>query len=253
MSSSVLAVQLYTVRDHTKTISVLRETLKKVAAIGYTAVQTAGFGPMKPQEIADAMAENGLAVVSTHGGWPRFLNEIDAVIEEHKMLRCKHPAIGALAPEFNGLDGLKRFLDELGPVAERLAAEGMDFSYHNHSHELVRHGEKTWLEALYEQAPASSLKAEIDTYWIQHGGENPAEYIRKYANRAPLIHLKDMLGDEQKTFAEVGNGILDWPAIFKASEAAGAKWYIVEQDRCQRPPLESVKISFENLKKMKVV
>jgi sugar phosphate isomerase/epimerase len=145
------------------------------------------------------------------------------------------------------------FAREASEVARRLAQGGIGFVYHNHSFELEKFGDKTGLRILYDESDPEAFTSEIDTYWIQHGGENPAEYIRKYANRCPLVHLKDMLADEQKTFAEVGGGILDWPAIFKASEAAGAKWYIVEQDRCQRPPLESVKISFENLKKMKVV
>ena len=84
---------------------------------------------------------------------------------------------------------------------------------------------------------------------MQHGGECPAGYLRKYAGRAPLVHLKDMLDDDAKTFAEVGEGILDWDAVFAESEAGGAVWGIVEQDRCQRPPLESANLSFENLRK----
>jgi sugar phosphate isomerase/epimerase len=94
------------------------------------------------------------------------------------------------------------------------------------------------------------VKAEIDTYWVQRGGADPAAYIRQYAGRCPLIHLKDMAADEKGSFAEVGEGTMDWPAIFTASEAGGARWYIVEQDVCQRPPLDSVAISLRNLRTM---
>jgi sugar phosphate isomerase/epimerase len=94
------------------------------------------------------------------------------------------------------------------------------------------------------------VHAEIDTYWVQHGGEVPAEYLQRYAERCPLVHLKDMLDDADRTFAEVGEGILDWESIFAAAESGSAQWGIVEQDRCQRPPMESARLSFENLQKM---
>jgi sugar phosphate isomerase/epimerase len=85
---------------------------------------------------------------------------------------------------------------------------------------------------------------------VQRGGRVRAAYIRRYSGRCPLIHLKDMAADEKRSFAEVGEGTMDWPAIFAASEAGGARWYIVEQDTCQRPPLESVTLSLRNLRAM---
>ena len=91
----------------------------------------------------------------------------------------------------------------------------------------------------------------LDTYWVHMGGEDPLAYIRKYASRLAYLHLKDRTappGDETCPFAEVGQGVLAWSGIFTAAEAAGVEWYIVEQDRCTRPPLESARMSFEYLK-----
>ena len=59
-----------------------------------------------------------------------------------------------------------------------------------------------------------------------------------------------MADDENRSFAEVGEGIIDLEPIFAAAEANGVEWYIVEQDICQRPPLESAKLSLENLRRM---
>ena len=254
MKENVLGAQLYTVREFTQTIPDIAETLKKVADIGYTAVQISAFGPVDPKDVARLVEDNGLTVAGTHMGWHRFLNELDEVIAEHKMWGCTHAAIGGLfTPEYSGPDGLQRFLDELGPVAERLSQEGMDFSYHNHNHELMRYGEKTWLEMLYEQAPPEMLKAEIDVYWIQAGGGDPAVWIRKCAGREPLLHLKDMTvgpGREQR-MAEIGEGNLNWPAILQAAEESGVEWYLVEQDHCyDRDPFESLAISYRNLRAM---
>ncbi len=253
MSKLVVGAQLFTLRDYTKTIEDVAETFRKVREIGYPAVQISAFGPVDPREVGKLVDDMGIDVAATHVGWPRFLNELDAVIEEHKLWGCRHAAIGALPGEYRDMDGLKRFLDELGPVAEKLAAAGMDFSYHNHSHELARCGDRTWLAALYEDSDPAMLKAEIDTYWIQAGGGDPAAWIRKCAGREPLVHVKDMCVTEEREqrFAEIGEGNLNWPAIIEACEESGAEYLLVEQDNCYgRDPFECLAISYRNLGKM---
>lgn len=253
MAKGVVGAQMYTVREFCKTLPEIAESCKKVADIGYTAVQISGFGPADPKDIAKVMEDCDLTVASTHTAWPRFLNDLDAVIEEHKLWKCEHPAIGGVPQEYRSVDGLKRFLDELAPIAEELAAEGMDFSYHNHNQELVRYGDRTWLAMLYEDGSPDVVKAEIDTYWIQAGGGDPAEWVRKCAGREPLLHLKDMCvtPEREQRFAEIGEGNLNWPAIMEAAEEGGVEWHLVEQDRCyDRDPFESLAISYRNLKAM---
>jgi sugar phosphate isomerase/epimerase len=251
----VLGAQLSTVRAFTRTPEGVAETLKRVADIGYKAIQieSAMVGLADPKAVYRMVEDNGLTVASTHTDWERFLDEPDEVIEEHKMWHCVHPAIGYLPSRYHDLDGLKTFLDELGPVVERLAQEGMDFSYHNHNHELVRFGGKTWLDMLFEQVDPGLLKAELDTYWIQAGGGDPAEWIRRFPGRQPLLHLKDMAVtlDREQRFAEVGEGNLNWPAILQAASEVGVEWYLVEQDQCyDRDPFESLAISYRNLQAM---
>ena len=174
MAQGIIGAQLYTLRDYCRTLPDIAETCRKVAEIGYTSVQVSGFGPADPAEVGRIMQDCGLTIVSSHMGWDRFRTDLDAVIAEHKLWGCTHPAIGGLPGEYHSAEGVARFVEELVPVAERLSAEGMDFSYHNHNHELIRYGGKTWLQLLYEQAPPDMLKAEIDTYWIQAGGGDPA-------------------------------------------------------------------------------
>jgi sugar phosphate isomerase/epimerase len=250
---NVVGAQLYTVREFTKTIDGVAETLKKVADIGYTAVQISGFGPVDPKEVVKMAQDNGLTIASTHRSWNAFLTDLDREIEIHKLWNCSHPAIGGLPREYHTPDGLKRLRDELAPIAEKLAAEGMDFSYHNHNHELVKFDGKTWLDMLYKQIPPEMLKAEIDTYWIQAGGADPAAWVAKCAGREPLLHLKDMIitPEREQRFAEIGEGNLNWPAILKAAKAGGVEWYLVEQDRSyDRDPFESLAISYRNLREM---
>jgi sugar phosphate isomerase/epimerase len=252
MAKGVVGAQLYTAREYCKTIKDIAETAKKVAEIGYTAVQISGFGPVDPKEVAVIMADNGLTVAATHMGWPRFLQELDKVIDEHLLWKCPHPAIGGLPAEYFSADGVKRFVDELGPVTEKLATVGMDFSYHNHNHELAKHAGVRWLDALFNTAPAG-LKFEIDTYWVQAGGADPVYWVSRCAGREPLLHLKDMviLPTREVRYAEIGEGNLNWELILPAAHRGGVEYYLVEQDLTyERTPFESLAISYRNLVKM---
>ncbi|MBC7255935.1 MAG: sugar phosphate isomerase/epimerase [Chloroflexi bacterium] len=253
MEKPVVAAQLYTVREFTQTPQGVAETLEKVARIGYKAVQISGFGPVDPKDVARWAEENGLIIASTHMSWDRFRNDLDRLIEEHLLWKCVHPAVGSLPREYYSVEGLQRFTEELAPIAEKLASVGMDFSYHNHNHELAKYEGRTWLERLFDAAPPQMLKFELDTYWLQAGGADPAWWVRKCAGREPLLHLKDMIVTPQREqrFAEIGEGNLNWPAILQAAAESGVEWYCVEQDSAYgRDPFESLAISYRNLLRM---
>lgn len=252
-SQHVLGAQLYTVRAFTQDLDNMRQTMKKVADIGYKAVQVSGAGPIPASDISSAAQENGLTIAATHMKWDRFKSDLDGVIEDHKAMRCKHSAIGSLGPEYRTAEGVKVFLDELDPIADRLGAEGITFSYHNHSHELMRYDGRTWLDRLYAESSPARLKAELDVYWLQHGGADPVQWICRLTGRQPLLHLKDMaMGPEkQQLFAEIGEGNMNFPPILQAAREAGVEWYLVEQDQTYgRDPFESLAISYRNLQAM---
>jgi len=253
MSKPIVGCQLYSLREYTKTPEDAAETLKKVAAMGYTAVQVSGFGVKDAKEIVKMCDDNGLAIGSTHMGWPRFQNELDALIEEHQIMKCKHPAVGGVPGEYHTEEGLKKFIGELGPIVEKLNAAGMDFSYHNHNHELAKHGGRTWLGALYEDTSPDLLKAEIDTHWITAGGGDPIQWIDKVAGRMPILHLKDFIvtPDRERRFAPIGEGNLNWEGILAAAERAGVEYMMVEQDQSYEDnALDCMAISYRNLKAM---
>jgi len=249
----MLGAQLYTVRAFTQTADDIAASLKRVAAIGYPAIQISGFGPVAPQEVARLVEEAGLTVAATHMPWERFLHATDEVIAIHKLWGCCHAAIGGLPVEYYTVEGIRRFVVELEPVAAALAAEGIDFSYHNHQHEFrhypVDGGHKPWLELLLEQALPALLNIELDTYWVQAGGGDPAEWIRRCAGRLSVLHLKDMtIGpDGGQRMAEVGEGNLNWSAILCAARESGVKWYLVEQDECYgNDPFAVLACSYHN-------
>jgi sugar phosphate isomerase/epimerase len=252
MEEHVLGVNLYSIRTLTQNLADVKAALKRVAAIGYKAVQISGFGPMDPRDVAAVVEDNGLTVAATHMPWPRFLNERDAVIREHKLWKCEHPAIGSLPKEYNNLDGLKRFVRELKPVLDDLEKEGLDFSYHNHSHELARWQGKTWLQRLLDEADPR-LKWEIDIYWIQHGGGDPAVWLRKLAGRIPLLHIKDMAvtPEREQRFAAIGEGNMNLDSVLREARAGGVRWYLVEQDQSYgKDPIDEIAVSYRACKAM---
>ena len=250
----VLAAQLYTVRDFTQTPSGLAAALRQIRAIGYSAVQISAIGPIPDQEVKLILEDAGLRVCITHarGVWPWQGADLEAIIAQHKLWDCPNVALGSMPDAYRSSeDGFHRFAAEANAVGELLHAAGLTFSYHNHSFEMVRFGQHTGLDILYAETDPRYLQAELDTYWIQHGGGDPAAWVRKLAGRMPVIHLKDMVVlNGAPIMAEVGEGNLNWPAILLACRETGVAWCAVEQDVCQRDPFESLRISYDNLSAM---
>ena len=149
-----------------------------------------------------------------------------------------------------GAKSFKEFGEKLTAIGAKCKEAGLQLCYHNHSFEFEQVDGKYGLDILFDAADPELVQAEVDVYWVQHAGEDPAELIRRYLNRCPLLHMKDIADDEEKSFAEVGEGILDFEAIIEASNVGGTQWYIVEQDRCKNPPLESIATSLKNLRGM---
>mgnify|MGYP005837761287 CR=1 FL=1 len=249
MPTTQLAAQMYTLRDFCKTPKDLAESLVKVKKIGYDAVQISGVCPIEFSDLKKLLDDAGLACCATHIGYDRMKDEPEKVIQDHYVIECKYAAIGGLPGSYRSPEGYAKFAKEATAVGRRLAQGGVLFGYHNHSFELERYDGRTGLAALYEESDPAFFKAEIDTYWIQHGGGDPAWWIDKLAGRIPLVHLKDMtVRDGKPIMAEVGEGNLNWPRIIDSCKKAGVEWYIVEQDTCERDPFESLAISLRNLK-----
>ena len=253
MPTSQIAAQLYTVRDFTKTPADIAESLKKVKQLGYDAVQCSALGPIETAELKQLVDGEGLTICATHTDYERMRTAPQSVIDEHQFLGCKYVAISSIPGSNRSAEGFARFAKEASEVAHRLADGGLVVSYHNHSFELERFDGRTGLEILYDESDPDLLKSELDTYWIQHGGGDPAAWIRNLKGRIPTIHVKDMeMQGSTQLFAEVGEGNLNWTAILEACKESGVEWYIVEQDTCQRDPFESLGISLRNLKEMGV-
>jgi len=246
-----VCLQLYTLRDDLK--ADFAGTLEKVAQIGYAGVELAGFGGLSAEDVKGLLAKNNLIACGSHVGIEAMEKDLDSVIAQHKTIDTPFVTVPYLAEDrrkdIGGYAALAKQLNDLGA---KLKAAGLTLCYHNHAFEFEKFGGDTYgFDLIFGESDPALVQIEMDTFWVKKGGEEPAAYMRKYAGRVPLLHLKDMTGDADGKFAEVGEGVMDFPAIFAAAPEAGAKFYIVEQDQCyNHSPLESVAISFRNLQKM---
>ena len=233
MKKSQLAAQLYTVRDFLKTPDDVAGSLEKIKKIGYDAVQLSGLGPIDEELLVRYAKDNGLVICATHEGSAKIFDEIDSVIERLKKLSCKHTAYPHPHYFPRTRNGAVMFARKLNEAAEKMAKEGLVLSYHNHASEFVKHDSgEFFLDIIYNEAPL--LKAELDTFWVQAGGQDPVKWITKLAGRQDLLHLKDygMNFAYERVMQPIGSGNLYWDDIMEAAKKAGVEYYIVEQDNC---------------------
>ncbi|MCG8500758.1 MAG: sugar phosphate isomerase/epimerase [Firmicutes bacterium] len=241
-----VALQLYTLREETEKDFI--GTLEKVAAIGYQGVEFAGYGGLSASELKACLDRLGLKAAGSHVSMDQLTSNLDEVIAFNKAIGNAY----IICPwaEFETKEDYINTAKKFNEIGQRCNENGLIFCYHNHDHEFDVVDGNYGLDILYGESAENLVKAEIDTYWVQYAGVDPVGYIKQYRGRCPLIHLKDMEAGEKKDYAEIGNGVMDIKAIVDAAKENGAKWLVVEQDECKRQPLESVTISFENLKKM---
>lgn len=254
MSRIPVGCQMYTLREEMAKDFI--GTLRRVAEIGYEGVQLSGvFGGFSGSEIKTILEDFDLKIAATHCSLDALEKDLSKEIDFHLALGNTRTAIGSLPERFRqdkaGYLAAAELMDRIGGEMKR---QGVELGYHNHAFEFeTKFDGECAYDVFFGAMDPENVKAELDTYWVQFGGQDPAAYVRKYASRLTLLHLKDMTAGENPTYAEVGEGILDWDAIFAAASDTACAWYLVEQDTCQRPPIESVALSFENLRKRGMV
>ena len=263
-----VAVQLYSVRKDAS--ADLRATLEQVKAMGYDGVEFAGLHGNSPADIKKMCEEIGLVPISAHVPYRDMVADPEGVLSQYATIGCKFVVVPYLIEEDRpGTEGFPEVIKNVKVIGEVAKKLGMTLLYHNHDFEFLKLDGKYALDILYDEVSAELLQTELDTCWVNVGGEVPADYIRKYSGRAPVVHLKDFYGDksddmyeligiEKKApkkpsnfeFRPVGSGIQDFPAILAAAKDAGAEWVVVEQDNPSMglTPMECIAKSREYLK-----
>lgn len=248
-----LGVQLYTVRSLVGTD--FPATLRAIRKIGYQTVETfVAEYKMSAKELRTAIEDAGLKATSGHFGY----NDFDSRFDYGKELGIEL-IVCSMVPRTiaNSTDGYKRGADQYNKWGAKAKSMGLTFGFHNHNVEFNEFDGKTGLEILLENTDPALVHWQMDCYWVAQAGRDPVAMLRKYGNRIISLHVKDRkagapvtleTGPKSAYFTEVGNGTMDWKDILRLSR--NAPYLYVEQDQTDKPPLESLQISYDNLMKL---
>lgn len=239
-----IGLQMYTLRAETATD--FTGTLHKVAALGYEGVEFAGYGGLSPEQLKSLLEELQLKSIGSHVSIHDLKEKLDEIVEMNVAIGSSYVVCPFLNEEQRSEGALPDTVSVFTKASHELGKHGIRFGYHNHAFELTETiGGERLFDRLFALMEPEECVVEMDVCWVHHGGQDPLEYIRKYAGRVPLIHLKDMrtLEDGQAQTVELGQGEIDLQAVISTAGEAGAEWLIVEQDHCQNPPLQSVETS----------
>ncbi len=243
MKAIRIGIQLYTVREPLK--QDFAGTLQKLADMGISGVElTSFYGGLEPAALARLLKKLQLEVCGIYEGLENLCNPEGKVYAYARAVGCKYLTSGL---------GLQAFKDDFGGCVVKLkqackvaGSQGLTVCYHAHAHEFEKISGEYILDKILDAAPEMAFEA--DTAWIKCGGADPAAYIQKHIDRIPLVHFKDVKAD--KTITELGNGIVDFPAVLRVIQGSKVEWISYEQDHTTLTPLESVKISMNYLNQL---
>lgn len=247
-----LGINLYTVRDSLAKDP--EKTYKALAALGVTRIEVR---PNHLQEHAALIRAAGLQPVHMFLDSAYFTGARVQALAEMAGL-AKRFGIRRLGVSYLMPAERAGAIPHLNKAVEQLGALGLGFYYHNHAWEFDASAGPSFMERLRKEAHPD-LRLELDLFWATIGGEDVIRMLGQWKGRVASLHVKDVAPDapRQKTeanmprsaFKEAGSGILNWPRVLRASEAAGVEEYLIEQDFTPQDPIESVRQSVAFLRR----
>ncbi len=261
----IVGLQLYTVRELMKKDP--QGTLKKIAEIGYKELESAGYANgqyygMAPKDFKTFINDLGMTMPSGHNPTGRHDPTMEGTLINNWEKACQDAAEAGQSwivvpyltdKERDTIDAYKANAELFNTSAEKAKEYGIKFAYHNHDFEFRELEGEIPMDVLIRETDPSLVQFEIDLYWAIVAGYDPLDYFNQHPGRFPLWHVKDLgKGPEGNYTAELGGGSIDFQPFFDQSEKAGMTHYFVEQDQVQKPALESIALSMEYMKGIKM-
>ncbi|RDC65853.1 sugar phosphate isomerase/epimerase family protein [Adhaeribacter pallidiroseus] len=258
-----IGLQLYSVKDVLE--QDLKGTLQQLAKMGYKEVESypgskGHYYGLEPKEFAAMLNGLGLKLISSHFGsgtrdgkaesWHQatMLTRLDELAGKAAETGQKYLTCSWMDKSLRtSPDDLKRTADLFNSVGETCKKAGLQFAYHNHAFEFEKVGDSLIYDYMLENTDPKLVQWEMDIFWLVAGNYDPVTYFKKYPNRFPLGHVKDMDKQDKKKNTEIGTGSIDYASILKEAKKYGMKHFIVEQESFTRPSIESMKMNYTNL------
>src|SRR6185503_10444591 len=235
-----LGLQMYSLRFYSP--NDLRAKLDKVHEFGLKTIEGGGPPPgMSLDEFFKELDHRGITLVSTGVDFARLKSNPDALVEQAKKLRVKY-VMCAWIPHDKGRfseKNAREAIDVFNIAGAKFKAAGITFTYHCHGYEFQPFGDGTLFDLIVKETKADSVFFELDVFWAQQGGADPAMLLEKHGSRFKLMHLKDLKKGAAKNSTgsapdedsvPVGQGEVDWKAVLKAAQAAHVEHYFIEDE-----------------------
>jgi len=228
------AIQLYSLRDIIG--SDFKGTLKKLADLGYTGVEFAGYSGLPAQEMKQTLDSCNLKSIGSHIGIEGLTKRLDEEITYNKVLGTEYLVCPKV--DIKTKEDVPELVKTLTPIIKKIHDAGFKFAYHNHAHEFVKTGGEYLLDLLFQNLPPEA-KMELDIFWSSYAGVEPFAYMTKYKDRLKLLHVKQI--DDDKHCVDLDQGVLNFREIISKAKTLGAEHFILEQEEFKVSSMVSVK------------
>ena len=226
MCMQAISLQMYTMREHTKTMSDLENTLERLKDIGLSTLQYTVPPAFDADEVAGLFANRGLKNDSVYCDSKQLEENLNSVLHQCELFDTHYvrlnsmPSALAVTP-----DGFKTYAQHLNEACGEYKKHDVKLLYHFHAFEFIRFGDTTGIEIILQETDPEAIQIIPDTHWIHSGGKSVVDFLRQYKERYDYVHVKDyQIGRRGPTlecypiqFAPVGEGNLDWKAMLAVS------------------------------------
>lgn len=234
-----VGLQLYSLREQfAKNVPA---TLDEVKSWGIKCAELAGTYGLTPEKFKAELDSRGIKPISAHFDYNRYQTDPEGVAAEAKALGLEYAGCAWIPHEGDFTEKTCRDAAAVfNKAGEVMTKHGLKFFYHVHGFEFQPYGDGTLLDLLFKETDPKLVHYQMDIFWIVFPGQDPVKLFQKYGKRWELVHLKDMRkgtktgaltgGTDVKNDAALGTGLMDMPAILRAAEKAGVKWYFIEDE-----------------------
>jgi sugar phosphate isomerase/epimerase len=234
-----LGAQLMIFGGHLDIQTQAREILDAVVQAGYGAVEGGSSDAVLYRKKLD---ERGLRYGGSHVT-PGALSNLTPLIDYlHIMDAHDVCSSGLLEWHSRTLDDYQATIKVLNEAGRKLRDEDIHLHYHNHDFEFEKiDGDRTGIDLLLEGLDPQYVDLCVDVAWVHKAGSDPTEFLSTHSDRIGYLHFKDY---DATGWKELGRGLVDWPPVMSMlAEMPLVRWVMVEQDKTDGDPKESIAVS----------
>lgn len=256
-----IGLQLSTLVKHQVDEPELVSNLHQIAAIGFQEVEPWHAAYTIPAEqLRKDITDAGLTVSCGHFEYADLTSDFAGQMNYAKALGLKWVLCPMLPKsQWMSPEGYRTAAKQFNDWAKRINGMGMQFAFHNHDYEFRKFDGVTGYDILLQETDPTLVYLEMDCYWITQAGYDPQQMLNRLGHRVRMLHIKDRkpgfppsydMSEGSSHFTEVGTGGINWPAILATAEKLNIEHYFIEQDRIQGSPIDSLRASYNYLRKV---